>query len=367
MRIFNFRYLLIAGALLAVWLMGRSRSVQPALDASWTPITGNVVSTEVPGSIAECQQNDACTDDLELAVESLDQAMPRPEISQQATIMDEPELLDESNLASELEPIDEFSVVDSSLGELASDMELSTEQVASEVEESISAATTEATEMVESQMDFEMINDTKSFEPVTQMAQADIEVKMELQSGLANVRSRDGSADKSVSPASRVGNRFVTESEEQPQSEKPSGPWTQNPFSDANVDLSVKIKEVSPVLSTPPSSTPSTPASFEQSSNSVLEVESNVQVSHPKPDLSQLNQLRSDVAPVNGTLPEGVAQEAVHHIEYGKSLSRRGASFGARQKFFRRFGRDCSRKRCADGWKRLHDGTWASDPSIARG
>jgi tetratricopeptide (TPR) repeat protein len=33
-------------------------------------------------------------------------------------------------------------------------------------------------------------------------------------------------------------------------------------------------------------------------------------------------------------LPDAVAQQAVHHIEYGKSLSRRGASFAARQEFY---------------------------------
>ena len=40
------------------------------------------------------------------------------------------------------------------------------------------------------------------------------------------------------------------------------------------------------------------------------------------------------VTPFQMGLSEAAAQQAVHHIEYGKSLSRRGASFAARQEFF---------------------------------
>ncbi|MFK7767603.1 MAG: tetratricopeptide repeat protein [Mariniblastus sp.] len=40
------------------------------------------------------------------------------------------------------------------------------------------------------------------------------------------------------------------------------------------------------------------------------------------------------VAPVSMAISESAAQQAVHHIEYGKSLSRRGASFAAKQEFY---------------------------------
>ena len=39
------------------------------------------------------------------------------------------------------------------------------------------------------------------------------------------------------------------------------------------------------------------------------------------------------IEPVQLTLSEDAAQKAVHHIEYGKTLSRRGAAFSARQEF----------------------------------
>ena len=330
MRIFNFRYLLIAGAMLAVWLMGRSRSVQPALDASWNPITGDMVSTEIPETIAECKQNCACTDGLDLAVDSFSQAMPKPMISQQATLMDNSGLAEESSFVDEPGAINELSLVDSSSNTPASHVQPFLEQVTSKVKESISAVTIEATDMVQTQKDFETAGDTESFEPVVQMDQTENEFEMESQSGLADVRSGDSSGAESVRQVSRVGNRFVNEAEGQPQTEKSSGPWTQNPFADENVDLSFKIEKSEPV--------PSSPTSFEQNSSSVLDGEPTAQVSHPEPDLSQINYVRNDVAPSNGALPEGVAQKAVHHIEYGKSLSRRGASFGARHKFFAALG-----------------------------
>jgi len=40
------------------------------------------------------------------------------------------------------------------------------------------------------------------------------------------------------------------------------------------------------------------------------------------------------IAPLTVPLQEAAAQQAVHHIEYGKSLSRRGAAYAARQEFY---------------------------------
>ena len=41
------------------------------------------------------------------------------------------------------------------------------------------------------------------------------------------------------------------------------------------------------------------------------------------------------ILPIQVGISEAVAQQAVHHIEYGKSLARRGAAFAARQEFFK--------------------------------
>ena len=48
---------------------------------------------------------------------------------------------------------------------------------------------------------------------------------------------------------------------------------------------------------------------------------------------NQFNQYNESLPIVIG-LPESVAHKAVHNIEYGKSLSRRGAAFAARQEFY---------------------------------
>lgn len=47
-----------------------------------------------------------------------------------------------------------------------------------------------------------------------------------------------------------------------------------------------------------------------------------------------MTNIGTQIAPVQIELPESAAQKAVHHIEYGKSLSRRGASYAARNEFF---------------------------------
>ena len=44
--------------------------------------------------------------------------------------------------------------------------------------------------------------------------------------------------------------------------------------------------------------------------------------------------LGTQVAPIQMGLTDSAAQKAVHHIEYGKSLTRRGASYAARNEFF---------------------------------
>ncbi len=44
--------------------------------------------------------------------------------------------------------------------------------------------------------------------------------------------------------------------------------------------------------------------------------------------------VKTSIPPTRFAIAEAVAHKAVHHIEYGKSLSRRAASFSARQEFF---------------------------------
>ena len=335
MRIFNFRYLLIATAMLAVWLMGRSRSTQPTLDASWTPITGDMVSTEVPGTTVECKHVGACTDGMEVVVDRANQVTTDPTLSEQVTLnqiarMDGSELLVESSFDGGLDAKNDSSPVDSNVIEPVSDLASSIEEVASHVEESLSPTTMESTDMFDSFTHLETAGELESIEPVTQTDQIEFNAEEGPHSTLADVRPENGTSRESASPVSRIGNRFVTETEDQPQTETSSEPWTKNPFVTGNVDLSVNVEEAAPVQ-------PSR-ATFAQIQSSVLEAEPTTQVSYPEPDLSQMNHVRKKVTSSNRTLPEGVAQEAVHHIEYGKSLSRRGASFGARQKFFAALG-----------------------------
>jgi tetratricopeptide (TPR) repeat protein len=52
-------------------------------------------------------------------------------------------------------------------------------------------------------------------------------------------------------------------------------------------------------------------------------------------EVNEVSSESSDsVAPLQISLAEAAAQQAVHHIEYGKSLARRGAAFAARQEFY---------------------------------
>ena len=163
------------------------------------------------------------------------------------------------------------------------------------------------------------------------MPQAEIKSEMQLESSLASVGPRDASGAESTSQANRIGNRFVAEVEQ--QTGRSSGPWAKNPFAGDDFDFSSNTQGAG--------SEQPTRTSFEKHSDSILESKPTTRVSHPERDLSQINFARNEVTPSNVKLSESVAQEAVHHIEYGKSLSRRGASFGARQKFFAALGVIC--------------------------
>ena len=335
MRIFNFRYLLIAAAMLSVWLLGRSRTVQPALDASWTSVTvSNVddsMSTEVAGLTTDCKQNGVCTDDLKVVVDGADQALHASMISEQAMSMGESNVFEEVEpmLVGESEVIEEASDVDMSLVDSNSEIEPALEPFVSEAEESISTLAMDSTDSVKPLLDFNSAGyEEGSFEPATQMPQAEIKSEMQLESNLANVGPRDASGAESTSQANRIGNRFVAEVEQ--QAGRSSGSWTKNPFAGDDFDFSSNTQGAG--------SEQPTRTSFEEHSDSILESKPTTQVSHPERDLSQINFVHNDVAPSNVKLSESVAQEAVHHIEYGKSLSRRGASFGARQKFFAALG-----------------------------
>lgn len=335
MRIFNFRYLLIAAAMLAVWLLARSRTTGPELDASWTPITVNAVdalaSTKVADPITVCQQNGACTDQLGSAIEAVAQAVPETIVPQQMAPVGYSDLLEEASAVGDLiapgeEGLDESNLVDS-----RSESEWAFEQFAPEANGSVSDFAADNVDIGESMAAPETDNNTEFLESVSQADQSEAE------STFANVRSTDPALTGSTERSSqRVGNRFVTEAEESQPIEESSGFRKKNPFVDQSIDLSLNADDVQQVQ-------PKT-VSFEQNS-SILEADQPAQASYPEPDLSQANfvqndvaPIQSDVAPVNATLSESVAQEAVHHIEYGKSLSRRGASFGARQKFYAALG-----------------------------
>ena len=334
MRIFNFRYLLIAAAMLSVWLLGRSRTVQPALDASWTSVTvSNVddsMSTEVAGLTTDCKQNGVCTDDLKVVVDGADQALPAPMVSQHAMPMGESNVFEEVEpmLFGEPEAIEEASPVDMSLVDSSPEIAPALEQVVAEAEGSSSTLAMDSADSVEPLVNFESAEQEEFIETATQMPQAEIKSEMQLDSSLANVRSRDASGVESISQANRIGNRFVSEVKE--EAGESSGSWTKNPFAGDDFDFSSNAQDAG--------SGQSTRASFEQNSSSILESKPTTRGSHPERDLSQVNFVHNDVAPSNVKLSESVAQEAVHHIEYGKSLSRRGASFGARQKFFAALG-----------------------------
>ena len=57
-------------------------------------------------------------------------------------------------------------------------------------------------------------------------------------------------------------------------------------------------------------------------------------LSNTADDLPTTGESFDDITPLKIPLNETAAQQAVHHIEYGKSLSRRGAAFAARQEFY---------------------------------
>ena len=78
-----------------------------------------------------------------------------------------------------------------------------------------------------------------------------------------------------------------------------------------------------PVVADTENQTPTTEASDNEFSTSVMTTDT----------VRQGVELTSNITPLQMPLSESAAQQAVHHIEYGKSLSRRGAAFAARQEF----------------------------------
>ncbi len=285
MRIFNGRYFLFATALLAVWLMGRNRSAQPELDSSWTRVAvdeiaidelENVVSSVENEPTIVCQQETACSEELEPSLESVSRFSPN----------DEHGLEDELAFEQLLPSSDEADSGNS------------------EVIESIATP--------DSHVESNFLDST----PQRTQAQAAAE--------LAEVRS--SSLDAGSDNSQRVDNKFaaVLKGGEKPRLDATVGNWRKNPFvvGGAGGQMEDAPQERS------------MPASFEQDSSSVLDDPKSLQATFPEPDFSQIEYGRDDIAPLNHTLPDSVSQEAVHHVEYGKSLSRRGATYGARQEFF---------------------------------
>jgi len=279
MRIFNFRYLLIAAAMLAVWLLARGGTTRPELDASWTPIKVSDVD----------------------ALASTEVAVPDSIVPHQPAPVHGADLFEEAALVGDLvatgeEGLDESNLVDSN----------------SEPAWGYEQFTTEATEPVSDVV----MNEVKTHEPIA-MPETDSNTEFFELSTSAEQHEVE-SLDQTTQ---RISNRFATEADTVQQTEESSGPWTKNPFVNESVDFSMNAEEMLQAQSTPVSP-------------SVLEMDHATQASFPEPGLPKIN----DIASMNVTLSESVAQEAVHHIEYGKSLSRRGASFGARQKFFAALG-----------------------------
>jgi len=283
MRIFNFRYLLIAAAMLAVWLLARGGTARPELDASWTPIKVSDVD----------------------ALASTEVAVPDSIVPHQLAPVDGSDLLEESALAGDLVAPGEQGLDESNLVDSTSERAWDFEQFAPEETEPVS--------------DMAM-NEVKIHEP-TAMPETDSNTEFSA-SGTPADQHEAASLDQTTQ---RIDNRFTTETEAVQQTKESAGPWTKNPFVDESADFSMKAEGMLRAQPTPVSS-------------SILEMDQTTQASYPEPDLPKSVDAQNDVALMNATLSESVAQEAVHHIEYGKSLSRRGASFGARQKFFAALG-----------------------------
>lgn len=282
MRIFNGRYFLFAAALLAVWLMGRSRSAQPSLDASWTNVVvddlENVVSSVEDEPVAVCQQETACSDELESS----------------------------SEIAAQLLPNEEQTLED----------ELAFEQLlpSSDVANSDNGEVIEASIVPESYVEPDSVESTTQLTQVEQGAQ------------LADVQPLNpADSETMIDSSQRIDNKFIADVGNQPLQDATPGAWQTNPYVAGHADVQMDDAPQKRTM----------PASFERNSNSVLdESGQSLQATFPEPDFSQIEYGREDITPLNDTLPDSVAQEAAHHVEYGKSLSRRGATYGARQEFF---------------------------------
>jgi tetratricopeptide (TPR) repeat protein len=281
MRIFDGRYFLFAAALMAVWLLGKSRSSQPVADASWASVSpenvDQVFSVENVELAGACLQESACTEDIHSPADRFDDAF----IQSQTALERE---LDGRDLPQEIEFVE-------SAGE----------------------------ESIESIMAVEPLDGPNSSQPFAEPDRVESVTKLAdvkaTQLPLSETEGRNGGV---------INNKYSAEGVTLSENES-SGAWQKNPFVGAPIEVSTEARELDRSM----------PASFERNPNSVLdESHPAMQVTIPEPDFSSIEYGREDIAPQAGALPDGIAQKAVHHIEYGKSLSRRGATFGARQEFF---------------------------------
>lgn len=121
--------------------------------------------------------------------------------------------------------------------------------------------------------------------------------------------------------------------------------WQTNPYVDlskASVPSEAKQLPVAEVASVEEPLRPSAPAPQTQPPMVIQEAPQKSIPQDPVltddlvlPEGSVLSAMRNEpITPVQMGLSEPVAQQATHHIEYGKSLARRGAAFAARQEFF---------------------------------
>ena len=377
MRIFNSRYFFFAAALLAVWLLGRSRSAQPDPDPSWTNVGvgvgdfENVVSNEQNAEpVLGCQQETECTNDV-LAAHgaSVEQILPQVEtdlgdvftFEQVAPVADvsassefDNKLQDassvelngypqggDSDTVSETYAEGEFYAASDSFAEPSSDADSD-------------LAASESFTIAEPFADSNSFAGSNSFSPAEpKMVSKAVEQTAELaqvnpSEGFASVQPSNGNMLPAEGNRKLIGNKYATEAPAEQEEKSSSRPWRKNPFADAPV--------IAPTSKSEPNQL--TPASFDRDTESILaEPQQTLQATFPEQAFSmgqspvdshasnevdiQTNGhagIQSDITPLTTTLSESAAQEAVHHIEYGKSLSRRGATFGARKEFFAALG-----------------------------
>ena len=126
--------------------------------------------------------------------------------------------------------------------------------------------------------------------------------------------------------------------------------WKKNPFLSTNapafkpVDRNPEFKV--PDSKVQPASMATTPQAV-RSLNVLKDMPEAAQIPTPTPIVPQVDTMLpmdtmqpmasyggAQIAPIRVELPDSAAQKAAHHIEYGKSLTRRGASFAARNEFY---------------------------------